>query len=279
MKLLPLMACGFILGVLAVYQLGTPAGNAPAASAQPAPTAPLEAPGRTRCMLARRGIIASAILRPVVEVLVGPGDRVTKGQVLIKLFDLEPQAKIRAREKELRSIEARARYSRRNLDLAEKSQHTGALPGTIFNDFSALAFSNEAQQLAAEAELSLAQSELKLYNVTAPIDGEVAWLDVSPGTVTWPGTLIWGEIVDLRELDVRCELSPVQADQVAVGQSAEVWLDGKVEAAGTGKVVFVGTVADRNSGLVPVVVRATNSHGHLRAEVAVKVRFQTEKRK
>ena len=62
------------------------------------------------CMLSRRGIIAAAILRPVVEVLVGPGDRVTKGQMLIKLFDLEPQAKLRAREKELRSIEARARY-------------------------------------------------------------------------------------------------------------------------------------------------------------------------
>jgi RND family efflux transporter MFP subunit len=306
MKMLLWVASYLIVGVPAGCGLPSPAANAPAPSAQPGPTAqlnvpgptaqlnvlgptaqlnvpgptaPLEVPGRTRCMLARRGIIASAILRPVVEVLVGPGDRVTKGQVLIKLFDLEPQAKIRAREKELRSIEARARFSRRNLDLAEKSQQTGALPGATFNDFSAAAFSNEAQMLAAEAELSLAQSELKLYTVTAPIDGEVAWLDVSPGTVTWPGTLIWGEIVDLRELDVRCELSPAQADQVAVGQSAEVWLDGKVEAAGTGKVVFAGKVADRNSGLVSVVVRVGNSQERLRAEVAVKVRFQTEKGK
>ena len=137
----------------------------------------------------------------------------------------------------------------------------------------------KSQMLAAEAELSLAESELKLYTVTAPIDGEVAWLDVSPGTVTWPGTLIWGEIVDLRELDVRCELSPAQADHVVVGQSAEVWVDGKVEAAGTGKVVFAGKVADRNSGFVPVVVRVANSHERLRAEVAVKVRFQTQKGK
>ena len=81
-------------------------------------------------MLSRRGIIASAILRPVVEVLVGPGDRVTKGQVLIKLFDLEPQAKLRVREKELRSIEARAQYSRRNLELAERSRQTGRFPRT-----------------------------------------------------------------------------------------------------------------------------------------------------
>jgi RND family efflux transporter MFP subunit len=302
MKILTLVACGFILGILAACELATrtttgtrpllqsatfptkttvavPAADARAAPAQPGPTGALEVPGRTRCLLNHRGIIAPAILRPVVEVLVSPGDRVTKGQVLIKLFDLEPQAKIRAREKELKSIEARARFSRRNLDLAEKSQQTGALPGTTFNEFSATALSNEAQMLAAEAELSLARSELKLYTVTAPIDGEVAWLDVSPGTVTWPGALIWGEIVDLRELDIRCELSRAQAEQVAVGQSAEVWLDGKVEAIGTGKIVVVGKVADRNSGLVPVVVRVANPQERLRAEVAVKVRFQTEKGK
>jgi len=99
MKMLPLVACGLVLGVLGICELASPAADAPAASAQPGPMAPLEVPGRTRCMLSRRGIIAAAILRPVVEVLVGPGDRVTKGQVLIKLFDLEAQAKLRAREK------------------------------------------------------------------------------------------------------------------------------------------------------------------------------------
>ncbi len=213
-----------------------------------------------------RGIIAAAIPRPVVAVLVGPGDRVTKGQALIKLFDLEPQAKLRAREQELKSIEAKAQASRRNLDLAKNTLHTGAIPQTTYNELRGTARSNDALVLAAQAEVSLAQSELTLYTVTASIDGEVAWMDVSPGTVTWPGSLIWGEIVDLRELDVRCEVSPVQADQVAVGQSAEIRLDGKTEAAGTGKVVFVAKAADRNSGLVPVVVRVANSQGRLRRD-------------
>ncbi len=261
MKMIALVTCGLILGALTGCEPALPAADAPAAAALPAP---LEVPGRTRCLLARRGIIASAIPRPVVEVLVGPGDRVTKGQALIKLFDLEPQAKLRAREQELRSIEAKSQASRRNLDLAERSQQTGAIPQTTFNEMRGTALSNEAQVAAAEAELSLAQSELKLYTVTAPIDGEIAWLDVSPGTVTWPGSLIWGEIVDLRELDVRCEVSPVQADQVAVGQPAEIRLDGQAEAVGTGKVNFVGKLADRNSGLVPVVVRVANTQAQLR---------------
>jgi RND family efflux transporter MFP subunit len=254
------------------------ADSAPAAAAEPGPAVALEVPGRTRCLLARRGIIAAAIMRPVVEVLVSPGDRVTKGQALVKLFDLEPQAKVQARERDLRSIEARAQFSRRNLELAEPARRTGALPENTYNEIRATALSNEAQVRAAEAELALAQSELKLYTVTAPIDGAVAWLDVSPGTVTWPGSMIWGEIVDLRELDVRCELSPVQADQIALGRRADVWLDGKADAVATGKVVFVGKMAERPSGLIPVVVRVPNPEEHLRAEVNVKVRFPAEKK-
>jgi multidrug efflux pump subunit AcrA (membrane-fusion protein) len=257
---------------------GTAAAVRLVALAQPGPPLPLEVPGRTHLMLSRRGIIASAILRPVVEVLVGPGDRVTKGQVLVKLYDLEPQAKVRARENELKSIAAKAQFSRLNVDMAEK-QGSGALPFITLNELRAAALSSEALRLAAEAELSVAQSELKLYSVTAAIDGEIAWLDVSPGTVTWPGSMIWGEIVDLSELDIRCELPPVQTEQVAMGQSAEVWFDGMDEAAATGNVVFVGKVAERDSGLVPITVRVANTQERLRAEVAVKVRFRTDKLK
>jgi RND family efflux transporter MFP subunit len=206
---------------------------------------------------------------------VGPGDRVTKGQALIKLYDLEPQAKLRAREQELRSIETKAQASRRILEFAEKSQPTGAIPQTTYNEIRGTALSNEAQVLAAQAELALVQGELKLYTVTAPIDGEIGWLDVSPGTVSWPGSLIWGEIVDLRELDVRCDLAPALADQVTVGQSAEVRLAANAEVGGAGKVVFIGKVGDRNSSLVPAVVRVANPDGRLRAEMSVTVRFAT----
>ena len=138
-----------------------------------------------------------------------------------------------------------------------------------------MAESNDALVQAAAAELAHAQAELKLYTVTTSIDGEIAWLDVSPGTVSWPGAMMWGEIVDLRELDIRCELTPIQAEQVAVGQSAEVALDGKPEPFGTGKVVMVGKAADRNTGLVPVVIRLGNAEEKLRAEVAVRIRIQT----
>jgi multidrug efflux pump subunit AcrA (membrane-fusion protein) len=91
--------------------------------------------------------------------------------------------------------------------------------------------------------------------------------------------MIWGEIVDVRELDVRCEVSLAQAERVAMSQPAEVWLDGKAEASATGKVVLVGKVADRNTGNIPVVVRVANPEERLRANVAVQVRFLADRGK
>ena len=133
--------------------------------------------------------------------------------------------------------------------------------------------------LAAEAELSLAQSELKLYTVTASIDGEVAWLDVSPGTVSWPGTLIWGEIVDLRELDIRCELiagSGGAGRRRPVGRSLARRQGGGIRD-GEGRLC-------RESGRPQQRLRPGRGprgqlSGAVGAEVAVKVRFQTEKGK
>ena len=214
-------------------------------------------------MLSRRGIIASPILRPVVEVLVGPGDRVTKGR-------RDQALRSRAAGQGPGTGERLQKYRGQGPANPPQPRPGGEIPehrraprDRLQRDL-ATALSNEAQAQAAAAELALAQSELKLYTVTASIDGEITWLDVSPGTVTWPGSLIWGEIVDLRELDVRCEVSPVEAEQFALGQSAEVWLDGKAEATATGKVVLIGKAADRNTGFIPVVVRVANPQERFR---------------
>jgi hypothetical protein len=91
--------------------------------------------------------------------------------------------------------------------------------------------------------------------------------------VSRPGTSLWGEILDLSEIDARCDVTPDQADRLAVGQAAEVRGKGKKNAV-AGKVVFIGIAADRTTGLVPVLVRIPNTgKGALRCEVPVQVRF------
>jgi RND family efflux transporter MFP subunit len=217
-------------------------------------------------------MIAPVPLHPVVEVLVKPGDRVKKDQPLVKLDDDEPQADVRARRAALAAAQIAVKEYRRLLPKMTAAHNEGVLPEITYYTLRTTALKAEQDELAAKAALESALAELEHYTVMAPIDGVVSWLDVHLGTVSRPGTSLWGEILDLREIDVRCELPVVQADRLAPGQAAEIVLTGK-KVWGHGKVIFVGISADKVSGLVPVLVRVPNPGCRLRTEVPVRVRF------
>jgi RND family efflux transporter MFP subunit len=215
---------------------------------------------------ARRGIIAPVVLHPVVEVLVGPGDRVKKGQPLVKLDADEPEADVRARKAALEGAQVALEEAKLHLEAVEKGRPGGGVSEATHRSARAAVQKAEADVRAAEAAVAGAEAELEHYFVEAPIDGVVNWLNVNVGTVSRPGTTVWGEVLDLSEIDVRCELPAADADRVTVGQAAEV--------EGTaGKVVFVGLEADRASGTVPVLVRLPNKGGRLRCGVSAQVRF------
>jgi multidrug resistance efflux pump len=132
----------------------------------------------------------------------------------------------------------------------------------------------EQDHRSAKAALESSKAELEHYTVVALVDGVVAWLDVHLGMVSRPGTTVWGEILDLSEIDVRCDVTSEQADRVVLGQEAQVQANGRKEVYGVGKVVVVGIAADKATGLVPVLVRLANLKGRLRCEVPVQVHFK-----
>lgn len=126
---------------------------------------------------------------------------------------------------------------------------------------------------AAQAELEAFEAELEHYTIHAPIDGVVSWLDVSLGTVSRPGTSTWGEIVDLSEIDVRCELPAEQVDRLDLDQSVEIIQRNAERTRWNGRIVFVGPAADTRTGLVPVVARVADAGGRLRANLEVTARL------
>lgn len=92
-----------------------------------------------------------------------------------------------------------------------------------------------------------------------------------------PGTTIWGEIQDLREIDVHCEVTPGRADRLAVGQAVELLPQSGEKATEVGRVVVVGVAADQVSELIPVIVRFPNEAGRLRSNISVRLRFATDR--
>jgi RND family efflux transporter MFP subunit len=218
-------------------------------------------------------MIAPVPLHPVEEVLVKAGDRVKKEQKLVKIDDDEQQADVRNKKAILEGARVTLKEAKRLAEQAETAYREGALPTTSYFAARTALLKAEHDERAAKAAVEAAEAELEHYTVVSKIDGVVAWLDVHPGMVSRPGTSLWGEILDLSEIDARCELTPDQADRVAVGQAAEVRGKGKKQFV-VGKVVFIGIAADKTTGLVPALVRIPNTgKGALRCEVPVQVRF------
>jgi membrane fusion protein, multidrug efflux system len=247
-------------------EVNEPQPNAPGAGA-------FWVAARTQCVPGRKCIIAPVPLHPVVEVKVAAGDKVKKDQVLVKLDDDEPQADVRQKKALLESAKVVLQEADRYLAKAQEMYKGGALPEAKFFAAQTAAHKAAHDERAAVAAVEGAVAELEHYEVQAMIDGVVSWLDVHLGTVSRPGTTVWGEILDLNEIDVKCDVTPEQADRVAIGQYVEVRQTKKNGAAMTGKVVTVGIAVSAQTGLVPVLVRVPNPQGVLRCGEAVQAGF------
>ena len=236
----------------------------------------IEVAGYTQCILSNKAIIAPAVLHPVVEVLVKPGDRVKKDQPLVKLDDDEPQADVRNKQAILENTRVSLKENRRYLAKLDSPLHIGVVSEQKLHDLRTLTLKNEMDERAAAAALDGAKAELEHYVVTAPIDGVINKLEVHLGMVSRPGTTVWGEILNLKELDARCLVSSEQADQIEVGQKAEIRRKGTPITPGEvimGKVTFIAFAAEKEGGPIPVLIRFSNPQEKLRCGIPVQVRM------
>lgn len=269
-------ALAVLLLACAVHSQGKAPAPGPLAdeAVQPAAAQGLfEVAGKTQCAHGRKAVIAPTPLHPVVEVLVAPGDKVKKGQALVKLDDDEPKADVRAKKAAVENARVVYKEAQRHFGKLEDAYKRGSLPEATYFIAHTAVLKAEQDVHQAEANLAASEAELEHYTTEAMIDGVVAWLDVHLGTVSRPGTTIWGEILDLSEIDVRCEVTPAQADQLAKGQKVEVITGAKKDVFGSGHVQYIGIAADPGTGLVPVLVHLANPDCRLRAGVPVRLRF------
>ncbi len=146
----------------------------------------------------------------------------------------------------------------------------------------------KARIAIAEETVKTSQVRLDLHTIRAPIDGVLEDVTCHPGQTIAAGTPI-GQIVDSRRLYVLAWLPPRTAQLVRVGQKAEIAAtdftrlaeDASTESpasqsASSGEVVFVGQVADAQTGNLPVRCRIENGDGRLAIGQTVRLTIVVE---
>jgi RND family efflux transporter MFP subunit len=128
----------------------------------------------------------------------------------------------------------------------------------------------EAKIAVAKRAADSSQARLDLHTIRAPIAGRLDSLACRLGQ-TIPVSTELGVVVDTRQVLALAWLPVILAREIRTDQTVEVHANDRgapvsadaVHKATEGRVVFLGQVADRQTGNVPVHVLIDNEHGHL----------------
>jgi RND family efflux transporter MFP subunit len=207
---------------------------------EPEPAGGGKSAGAARLSAPAAGVVMSV---PAKE-----GERVEAGAVIVKLDDRVALAQLRLAEQQM---------ERQN-----KLKETG---GT-----SEKAVQEAAQQLAA------AQAQLALVQLTSPIAGVVARINVQPGQAVDMNTVV-AEIVDNRRLVVTANIPAAEAAMLKAGQGAEIFVESNDQPAATANILFVSPQVEVKSGTTLVRV-SVPAEAALRSGEFVRLRIVMEKR-
>jgi HlyD family secretion protein len=196
-----------------------------------------------------RGIQANGSIHPWQEIIVGPevggyrvaavlvdvGDRVKKGQELVRLRDDLLTAELSSKRASLQQAEAALENTAAAYRRAKSLSASGVLSQADLDQLSSEEAAARARVQVAKAELATAELRLKYARVTAPDDGIVSARNVAVGQVAQAGSEML-RMVRQGRVEWRAEIPEARLRDIHVGQAVRLTtadgsqIDGKVRA-------------------------------------------------
>jgi len=241
------------------------------------------------CLIeARQQLDVRASAEGVIEsVLVGRGDQVKKGALLVKLSSGPEQATVnlaRSRavmEGEIKAAEARVDLAKKKWERADELAKRNFVSANAKDEAEAelrlaseqLRALRESRQLA-ELELKRAEEVLAQRSIRSPVDGVVVALLLKPGELASSNQK--DPILKLSEINplhVELVLPVKEYGRIKRGQSARVLPEPPIGGSYQAKVDVVDPIVDAASGTFGVRLLLPNPANRIPAGVKCRARF------
>ena len=189
--------------------------------------------------ITRLSFLTSAIVK---EVAVREGDKVTDGQMLATLSTPDLEFNVIAAQEEFRSRQAYAELQRykRVLDIRKGKKFWDLVPPEVRQRA-------DAQAAGAQAALEIAQATLAQSTLIAPLDANVASVDIVPGEFVKESQAVI-TLATLSDLQLETtDLSERDIPNVKIGAPVTIFMESLNETF-TGEVVSISPKADTVGG-------------------------------
>lgn len=187
----------------------------------------------------------------VAEVRVDVGDKVRKGQELVRLADEMVSAEVASKKAAKAQADAQLITASSNLRRAESLEGSGAVSAQEHERLKSEDLAARARVEAAASDLTAAELKLRYTRVLAPDDGVITSRTVVVGQIAQAG----GEMLKLLRqgrVEWRAEVPEARMRDVKAGQSARVTTADGAELVGTVRTVAPTVQSGTRTGLVYV---------------------------
>jgi len=208
----------------------------------------------------------------IAAVLVEPGDRVRRGQVLARLNPITAQSQVDSASASLDELRAAAAVAQAEWARAERARDSFSVEESERRRSSAV--TALAKVKVAEAQLAEAHNRWSHTTVLAPSDGIVLTRNAEIGQIAVPGASVLFRLARNGEIEMRGQVTEQDMPRLKVGQRAEVRLDGVAQPF-TGKLWQIGAIIDpvTRQGTVRIALPAADQNlrpgAFARAEIQV----------
>jgi len=223
--------------------------------------------------------VSSDITGRIIELAVKEGDRVKRGDLLIRIDASTFEATVARAEAGLASARAAAVQSEANRGQAERalrrarelrtqsqnlvSDEQLEQAETSFRVAEAVATSSDRQVDQAQAQLQEARDQLAKTVLRAPMDGQVTRVAVEEGEVAVPGTFsretgLLMTVSDLSVIQVNVQVDETDVVRLAMSDSVEVTIDAFPDTTFSGRVTKISQSSSRLTSAATSADRAVD---------------------
>lgn len=206
--------------------------------------------------------VKSKVSGLVVESSIREGTAVSAGQVLARLEQADPTARLSQQQAMLDEAGARLALARKN------NQNSGALLKQNYISQQAHDTTQNSVELAqagvkaAQAQVQLARNALNDTAIRAPLSGIVSKRHVQAGEKLAPDMPVF-TIVNLKQLTLEAQVPAADIPRIKVGQEVQFKVDGYAGRAFAGKVARINPTTETGSRAMLVYISVDNADGAL----------------
>lgn len=216
----------------------------------------VEAIGTSRAL--RSVTLESSVTGEVAEVSFSPGERVERGQVLLRLDDRDERLAVELAEVELADAE-------RRLDRYQRSIRSG---GVTQSDLDAATSAVDRARIA----LQRAQVHLDYHTIKAPFSGHIGLTELDPGAWISSNTSI-ASLDDRSTLLVRFQLPEILMGQLEPGQIVQMSTWSDRFAIAEGEIVDVSSRVDETRRTFTLRAHIDNQNDVLRPGMSFRIQL------